>query len=712
MESNETLDQKGGCRAAAHNYLKRGLVPIPVEPHGKKALVKWKLFQEHPPTQKEVDAWWDRWPDANVALITGAASGFIVVDIDSETGERAYQQLLGDVPTPTNITGRGRQRFFQCLDVPVRNRVKVFDGVDIRGDGGYTVVPPSIHPSGAQYHWDDEHGRGLDCPFAALPAAFLELLTHYATGKHPDQVPEPRPEVATGKIATPFRLPDAISEGARNDTLFQYACSLRAQGLDQAQILAFLAVANVERCASALDDDELEGIVASAAPYAEGHNTDLGNALRLVRQHGGKLRYVPEWGTWLAWNGCYWERDRTGEVMRLAKSTVRQMYAEASSKQDSGQRAALVKWALASESEKRLQAMVALARSEAGIATAVESLDQDQWLLNVANGTIDLRSGKLRAHNPDDLITRMIHTDYDPDATAPRWDAFLYEIMDGDKSLIGYMQRLVGYTLTGDVSEQVMPFLHGFGANGKTTFLNAVLNLMGPYAKQGDPQLLMTRSSDAHPTNMADLQGSRMVACSEVDDGRSFAEATVKQLTGGDQIKARFMRADFFEFAPTHKLWFSANHQPIVKGTDYAIWRRIRLIPFEVTIPEGVRDRDLPAKLRAELPGILAWAVRGCLGWQAGGLQEPERVRAASDAYRTEMDVIGQFIDEACVVDPAAEVEAKRLYGTYGDWCEASGLKACAMQSFGRRMKERGYDKRRSTGGRYRYRGIAAQDRG
>jgi putative DNA primase/helicase len=503
-----------------------------------------------------------------------------------------------------------------------------------------------------------------------------------------------------------------IRDGARNDTLFRHGSSLRAQGLDQEQIRAALERINVTRCASPLDAAELDAIAKSAARYDPGneHLTDLGNARRLVQQHGNQLRYVQECGSWYTWDGRVWALDRTGEVMRYAKATVRQMYIEATAIEDSGQRERLVRWALASESEHHLQAMIALASTEPGIATAVESLDRDPWLLNVLNGTIELRSGTLRKHNPEDLTTRLVSVEFDPTATAPMWEAFLSTVMGADAELISYVQRLAGYSLTGDVSEQVLLFLHGYGSNGKTTLLNTLLELLGPYAKQADPQLLMARSNDTHPTNMADLRGSRLVVCCEVDEGRPLAEATVKQLTGSDRIKARFMRQDFFEFDPTHKIWLAANHKPVVRGTDHAMWRRIRLIPFMVTISEAQQDRQLSAKLRTELPGILAWAVQGCLAWLRDGLAAPDGVLMATAEYRSEMDLVAQFVDERCHEDQAAEVYAKALYAAYRDWCEEAGLEhPCVKQAFGRRMAERGYGKRKAAGGQLVYQGVELQ---
>jgi putative DNA primase/helicase len=688
---------------AALEYLDRGWRPVPLRPGTKKACVPWAEYQHRSPTVQEIHEWARRWPDANTAILTGAASGIVAVDIDSEEAQAEIDALIGDVVTPTSLTAKGRHLLFQAPPSPLGNRVRI-DGsnLDFRGDGGYIAAPPSVHPSGIRYRWDTESGRGPDCPIAPLPHELLDLLRSSSV--------EPRLNNTS--------LPAVILEGARNQTLFDYACVLYDLGDSSVSVLAKLTEANL-RCTPPLPTAEIATIAASAeryrktrrgrpeAPRTTGeHLTDLGNARRLVKLHGHELRYVVECRTWLAWNGRFWERDTSGEVMRRAKTTVQSMYGEAEATEDSAERQALARWAQSSESKRHLEAMVSLAQTEAEVAISASALDADPLLLNVENGTIDLRTGTLKPHDPADLITRLIPVPFDPDAQAPVWHAFLARVMGGDEELVRYLQRLVGYTLTGLTDEQILAFLHGYGANGKTTFLNSILSLLGPYGKQGDPQLLLARNGDGHPTGMADLAGCRLVVCSEVDEGRPLAEATVKQLTGGDRIKARFMHQDFFEYLPTHTIWLAANHKPIVKGTDYAIWRRIRLVPFTVTIPEAERDRELPRKLLGELPGILAWAVQGCLEWQRTGLAEPEPVRNATREYRSEMDLLEQFLDECVVHDKAAAVSAGDLYEAYRQWCDRGGLNPQSNQSFGRKLVERGFDRHRSTGGRRSWRGV------
>ncbi len=433
--------------------------------------------------------------------------------------------------------------------------------------------------------------------------------------------------------------------------------------------------------------------------------TDLGNARRLVAQHGQDLRYCHPWGKWLAWDGRCWQVDATGEVERRAKETVRSIYAEAARATDEERRKELAKHAVRSESAARIAAMIDLARSEPGIPILPHQLDADPYLLGCLNGTLDLRTGTLRPHRREDFITKLVPVEYNPNAKCPLWHAFLWRIMDGNENLIRWLQKAVGYCLTADVSEHVLFILHGVGANGKSVFLRTLLNLLGPYGKPTDPDLLLARYGEAHPTGIADLMGARLAVTIETDEGRRMNETLVKWLTGGDKLKARFMRQDFFEFEPTFKLWIATNHKPMIRGTDDGIWRRLRLIPFAVTIPEHERDPKLIEKLKAELPGILRWAVEGCILWQQEGLGMPDEVRAATQAYRQEMDVLAQFLAECCVLEPNAKVFAKHLYPAYVKWCEENGERPLTQTAFGTRMAERGFEKVRWGPG-WVYRGV------
>jgi putative DNA primase/helicase len=440
-----------------------------------------------------------------------------------------------------------------------------------------------------------------------------------------------------------------------------------------------------------LGEEIFEEPTEDAGPVSR--ETDLGNARRLVAMHGAGLRYVPQWGTWLVWDERRWRRDVKGVVFERAKDVVEALWREVAAESDSDRRKQLARWAAQSEAANRIEAMVKLARTEPGIAVEPDELDADPWLFNVANATVDLRSGALRRHQPGDLITKIAPVVFDPAAKCPTWLAFLERIIP-DEAVRGFLQEAVGYALTGVTSEQVLFFLFGFGANGKSTLTETVQTMAGEYGRQAEPGLLLARQ-DPHPTGVADLMGARLVVATEVEEGRRLAEATVKQLTGGDRIRARFMRMDFFEFTPTHKLFLHGNHRPVVRGTDHAIWRRLRLIPFTVTIPREEQDKNLPIRLREELPGILSWALEGCLRWQRSGLTTPPAVMVATDDYRAEMDVLGSYLEEQCVVFEEAYVPAAALYRSYVAWCDANGEHALSQRRLGPALVERGFERRK-----------------
>lgn len=437
------------------------------------------------------------------------------------------------------------------------------------------------------------------------------------------------------------------------------------------------------------------------------HLTDLGNARRFIAQHGKEIRYCHGWGKWLLWDGVRWIKDDTGGIYRKAKGTVAKIYAEAANAVDSEERKSLAKHATKSESESRIHAMVSLAESEPGIPIKPEQLDANPWFLNCLNGTIDLRTGELRPQRQEDLITKLVEVEYDIKAECPTWMDFLNRIFQKSSSLIVFLQKALGYSLTGDTREQVIFFLYGAGANGKSTLIDIMLSIMGDYALQTPTETLMhTERGGGISNDIARLKGARFVAAVEAGEGRRISEVLIKQLTGADTISARFLRQEFFEFKPECKIFLATNHKPAIKGTDHGIWRRIRLIPFAVTIPEEEQDKNLLDKLRAELPGILTWTIKGCLGWQQLGLGMPCEVKNAIENYRAEMDVIAGFIEECCHIAPYANVQASAIYEAYKKWCNENGEEAYVQRKFGGALSERGYHRERGTGGRWTWKGI------
>lgn len=440
------------------------------------------------------------------------------------------------------------------------------------------------------------------------------------------------------------------------------------------------------------------------------HLTDYGNAERMVHEHGHDMRYCGAWNTWLVWDGTRWAKDETGEVDRRAKATVREMYIEVRNEPDESRRTALAKHAMRSESKTRIAAMIALAESEASVIVRPSELDSDPWLFNCANGTIDLHTGELLPHRREDLITKRSPVAYDPDAECALWESFLTRAMDGDQETVSYLQRFAGYVLTGSTQEHCLMITWGPGRNGKSVFIGTLEYVMGTYAKQTRAETIMARDHrNQIPNDVAALVGARFVPTVEVDDGARLAESLVKQLTGGDQISARFLYAELFEFFPTFKICIATNHKPGVRGTDTAIWERIHLVPFSVVIPREERDPVLKEKLMAAGSGILLWMVKGCLEWQRRGLEPPPAVRAATEDYRDEMDLLAQFIGDCCVEEHRAITQSSKLYEQYSEWSKGNGERTWTQTAFGRKLRERGFQNERASGLRV-WLGIGLKD--
>lgn len=426
--------------------------------------------------------------------------------------------------------------------------------------------------------------------------------------------------------------------------------------------------------------------------------SDAGNAARFAAINES-YRYVHGPNHWLVWDGTRWAVDRLGSVYGSAIGTARSILHDAIAAGGKTDATAIAKHALQSERKDRLDAMLALARVYPSIALAPDLLDADPDLFNVQNGTLNLRTGAFFGHSKMARITKLAPVEYHQDATAPTWAAFLERVVP-DAEVRAYLQRAVGYTLTGNVDEHCLFFAYGTGANGKTTFLETVRDVLGEYSVASGPDLLLSDKQVRHPVERAVLQGARFVTTVEIGEGRSWDESKVKWLTGGDLIDARWMGGNPFTFSPTHKLWIAGNHRPRAMGTDHGFWRRVHFIPFTVTIPEEHRDPRLREKLRAELPGILLWAVQGCQAWVSGGLKPPKAVVDATRDYRESEDTLAAFLEECCVLDPEARVLINVLFSVYQRWEERSGeRKRRTKRALGDALEERGFERKRGTGG-------------
>jgi putative DNA primase/helicase len=733
----------------AHHYYKLGFTPIPCEPRSKKPTYEWGLWQQHRPDWDELEQVWceaiNRFGEnLNIATILGEAHGLCAVDIDNPQTFRQARNAIGlterDLQTWATCSHRGGALIFRYpngYNLPSKTPNELW-GAELLGNERILVLPPSIHPEGTIYRWLKGHEPD-QIPLADIPEPLLFAFIGERPKPTPRSVTRPHnghgngnglPSWAHAVIAL---LQPYWHEGWRHDTALALAGTFAKRGIpkeiaetilrqltqtandpevkDRLRALmdtyerlaegeSVLAWQGLERV---LDDETLQTLDRLLPnPPRNGHSltlatierperpcTDLGNAERLVRLFGDCIRFVPQWG-WLVWDGKRWARDNGNQrITELAEETVRQIYREAAETDNPDERAKLAKWAIASESRQRIAAMIDLAAPMC--LASPDEFDADDWLLNCQNGVLNLRTLEFMPHNPNLKLTKLAPVTYDPNADCPKWKAFLQRIFNNNERLIRFVQRAVGYSLTGSTREQCLFFLHGTGANGKSTFLEVIRALLGDHAATTEFSTFVTDRKSSVRNDIARLHSARLVTAIEVGEGKRFAEELIKTLTGGDTVAARFLYREFFEFRPRFKVWLAANYKPEIRGTDYAIWRRIRLIPFTVTIPPDEQIPDLAEQLKGELSGILNWALEGLRDWLANGLQPPPEVTEATEAYRAEMDIVGLFVQDACVADPQAVTPSKTLYEAFREWCAENGHELLTPKQFGRRLSAKGF---------------------
>jgi putative DNA primase/helicase len=430
--------------------------------------------------------------------------------------------------------------------------------------------------------------------------------------------------------------------------------------------------------------------------------TDSGNAERLVAKYGEDFRYLHDSKRWLHWDRTRWNPDQTAEIHRAAKETVHIMHQDATCIKDDTVRQKFAVWVARSESRGTRENMVALAQNERKVSALSSQFDTRSMLLNVLNGTLDLETFELGEHRREDLLTKLCPVSFDPGAECPRWLSFLQEIFPGQPEVIEFLQRSVGYSLTGDTEEQCFWLLIGVGKNGKSKFMDAVQFLLGDYAVATSFDTFAAKKDSAaiNPRDgMASLAGSRFVRASESDEGRRFSEAQIKALTGGERIRTARMYQEDFDFKPTFKIWLSTNNEPQIHGTDEGIWRRINRVNFGVVIPEEKRDRQLGAKLQAEVSGILNWALMGLKQYRMTGLKVPDMVIQATAQYREGQNLVGRFLDEKTEkVSDTFTFSATELYTSFKNWARDNGEAVLTRTKFGKEAKKLLSDKRDGTG--------------
>jgi putative DNA primase/helicase len=739
----------------AYHYYKLGFTPIPCEPKSKKPACEWAQWQHRRPSWEELEVVWrdaiERFGDqVNIATILGKAHGLCAVDIDSPEAFRQARQAIGltedDLRTWTVLSHRGGALIFRYpkghnLPSKVSNELW---GAELLGDRHLQMLPPSIHPKGTTYCW--LKGREPEqIPLADIPEPLLFAFIGERPKLTPRSVTLPQnghgdgnglPAWAHAVIAL---LRPYWQEGWRHDTALALAGVFAKRGvpkeiaenilrkltreagdnevkdrlralMDTYERLAegesVLAWQGLERV---LDDETLQALDRLLPePPRNGHCPILATADRpddldqaLTDRNLAKLfaqlvkdqvLYVPEWG-WLRYETGRWRRASDAEIAALAMEVIPRYYTEQALNAPPERRREFLEYALKCHSRHRINNALELAK---GLLLArPDEFDRHPYLLNCLNGVVDLRTGNLLPHDPSLRLTQLCPVAYNPDATAPTWQRFLSDVFLGDQDLISFMQRALGYSLTGDTSERVFFIAWGSGHNGKSTLFGTVQRILGDYAKTVATDALLKRreQADTHPTGLADLYGVRFAIASETEEGKHLATARVKALTGRDRVKARYMRRDYFEFEPTAKIWLFTNHRPVISDTTPAMWKRLILIPFRAHFdPDSPQcDKRMPEKLWAEREGILAWLVQGCLAWQREGLNPPPIVREATKEYQSEMDKIGAWIAERCEVDPKAVTPFADLYADYEAWCREQGDEPMSKRRFGDRLSEKGF---------------------
>ena len=437
---------------------------------------------------------------------------------------------------------------------------------------------------------------------------------------------------------------------------------------------------------------------------------EIGFADRLADQFGELLRFDASHQAWMVWTDTHWEKDETGFVVECMKKVATRMKevevpVMRAQIQNYGDHFTLRAKELDADakrlhSKNAICAALALAQSLPQLVTKHSHYDADPLLLNCLSGTVDLRDGSLRSHNRGDLITNITRIPLaETSEGCPRWKRFLLEIMQDDVEMVSYLQRMVGYILTGSTQEQVFFLLHGTGANGKSVFLNVLHRLLGDYGKVADFTTFLDMNRGGAPRNdLAGFAGKRLVVASESAQGKQLDETVMKQFTGGDVISARMLYKDFVEFKPVGKLLLATNHKPKVQGTDYGIWRRMRLIPFLASFKDEQRDPHLEQKLMEEMPAILRWAVEGCIQWRAVGLGMPKAIEEAVKEYQSSMDTFQHFLDDICETGDNHKESSQRLYDAYKIWAQNSGMRFPMTQPvFNSTLAQRGFTPKRTS---------------
>ncbi|SPJ31475.1 phage/plasmid primase, P4 family [Falsiruegeria mediterranea] len=711
-----------------------------------------------------IDQWWQQNPSAVVGMPTGDISGLSVVDgdIDKETGEAIgesqVEQLSLAHPDAVKVRTQsgGVQYFFKHIEDTPTSSKKAASHIDTRGDGGYVIAPGSVMGSGADYSYEGrslsaalEAGDLPDFPIEDYRAAVAAKIADKAGAtvlQFADSGQTQATEAETLEVTRDL-LAMAPNTLSREDWV-KLAVSLRV-GFGDTLRSDFIDFSTRYVGGDCSDRDALNVWNSSGNPSQV---TSIAPALALLKEAVGELefkavwrkvlgkrplatsdglprpnepeaidlshdalaialgksgwdrdaRYVAAWNKWLFWDGTHWAIDDRLKHMTLTRKFLRECAERLTEQTDvDSQRKRVEKQAGIIRGKTTVAAVADFARSNPASAARPDDFDAERALLGTPEGTVDLCTGETRAARREDMITKQAAVAPALAGSEPKlWLRFLHDIFDGDAEVISFVQRAAGYALTGMTSEHKMLFLYGTGRNGKSVFLNTLFDLFGDYARRAPASLFLSSKFEQHSTGLAGLQGARLVVGSELPKGKSWDEATIKDLTGGDKLTARLMKQDYLDFDPQLTLFIAGNNMPSFAGIDEAIRARVVLVPFTVTIPPEKRDKALPDKLRAEGSAILRWAVDGALQWQQRGFDVPASITSASNAYFHDEDILGQFLEDETAVDTGSFVTSSALHQRFGQWCEQQGLQPWTQRTLQKEMKSRQFVSMRRNSGR------------
>ncbi len=711
------VDAPNALREAAVSLAR--IVPIFPCTRDKKPRIK-NGFKSATTDEKQVRIWWERWPDASIGMPTGVVSGKLVIDVDPRNGgDKSLDVLLEKYcPFPETLLaitgGCGKHYFFEVNGLTIRSG-ELAPGIDIKAEGGYVILPPSPHPSGNRYAWAN-NTRVSEMP------TWLEALLRE---RHRESAPE-------NYGATSLK----IETGKRNTWLTKCAGRYRRAGDTPQAIFEKIKMDYTNRCSHEppMDDDELRTIANSvgryaptAEPEAESQGppkakvppgsflmngsatepqeakripgrlpiTEVSNAERLAARFTEEIRYASDRRTWCVWKGTHWAVNDVMGVNRCMQEVARGLYFEAAEEPNEDLRRKLAKWARSSESRSVQSGSMDQARCKLEVCAFSKVFDTHPLLLNVSNGTIDLPAEEFQAHRREDFITKKVDIGYHPTARCPQFNRFLAETFGGNVPLIGYATRLAGYFLTGLTGEQKWWLFHGPTASGKSTFIKILHGLLGPYALALPENYFLISKHDTTDFVTANLAGVRLATCIETNEGRRLNVARIKAITGEDMISAQLKYQNYFEFKPQCKLVLVTNYPPHVPAGDDALWRRLRVLPFTISVPEEKRIPGLAEKLLSEEgAGILNWAITGYRDWHLNGLQEPEAVTDAVAEYRSSEDIVQNFLRECCEQcleqDPPWRVARKDIYAEYLKWSKENNLKPMSAKKLASELRRLG----------------------